>query len=214
MHKHLRIAVSVFGFLALIGIATMAQAQDFGIAAGDGTGTSAGTIVSPSGDGWEIGGKIYYDPNAGPWNKNLLTAGLNNPPPGPYLLLENLVVGAGPNGLAPSWTDYHETIVAGGLGGFIWRPSDIAFPWSCNIAGTTWTLTPGANATNADWIFPAPQAPGTNVILTKWMTYTGALPLPNQVTVAEYPTVPEPGTFVLLAAGLLTLVLGYCWRRR
>ena len=83
---------------------------------------------------------------------------------------------------------------------------DATHRFSCNNSlgiGSNLVLSPAGAYTSADWTFNSPLPVNTNVTFTKYVTYTGALPMPNLV-VAEYPTVPEPAGLLLLAAsGLL-----------
>ena len=46
-----------------------------------------------------------------------------------------------------------------------------------------------------------------------WFSHVGLSPLGGLMSAASVTAVPEPGTFALLAAGLLGL-LAYTWRKR
>lgn len=217
-------AVSVLVVAFVLGFGAAVAVQAGPIAASDGTGVSANTTHPQSGDGWLVEDPtgagmqdVYYDPNAGPWIKLL------NPIAGGaqvgqvYTLTELLHVGGGPNGVAPPWTDYHEQIQTPG---WTWSPMG---PNGENVWGfveenPAWDgivtyVIPMGN-TMVDWTFRPPLPVCTNLRFTKYIVFNGGQNTdPNApLMVAQWPTIPEPGTCALLATGL-AMLLGYGWRR-
>jgi len=158
------------------------------------------TITIPGGTGQV---DIYYDPSKGPWRKTFQQIG------GPTLnIIENLHVMQN-----PAWTDWDEQIV--GPAGWVWANNPLP---TCVLGGNgSGTVFGTISADQQSVVFDfaaSPLAPSTNLTITKTLSWRGGGNPPGTVTIDQWPTVPEPGTFVLLAAGLFTLVLGYCRRRR
>ncbi len=214
--------VLVFALALAFGQAAPLQAAVLGIPASDGSGTSAGSEYEPEGDGWVVedpygGGNqdVYYDPDAGPWIKTLTL--LDPAVAGTiYTLTENLHVGGGPDGTAPAWYDYHEEILTPG---WTWNPTGPGGEnqWSFSASNWfgIWTYVIPLGNTKVDWTFNPPLPVCTNLTLTKYLIYNGGTGAdPNApIIIAEYPTIPEPGTLVLLATAGLGLLL-FAWRRR
>lgn len=167
------------------------------------SGTSSGWVVESSTGGNQ---DVYYDPNAGPWIKTLnlgAPAVINKI----YTLQELLHVGGGPNGLAPGWTDYHEEIRTQG---WTWSPvGPMGQGWGFSADPEKWNgiwtyVVPAGNKT-VDWSFQPALPVCTNLSITKYLVYNGGGDPLAPVVIAQYPTVPEPGTLVLAAvAALLT----------
>jgi hypothetical protein len=208
------ILILLLSFGVAMSLSATATAADVGAGQSLTGGTTYSSYDTSGGTGWSVndpgtGGRqtVYLDPTKGPWVKNLNTGNLQL---NIYPLVENLVVGGGPNGLAPAWTDYHEHILTAG---WVWyNNADGLHPWIAQPWGGA-TLTPGANPINADWTFNPALPIGTNVTLTKYVQYIpGVAPQGMVVQISEYPT-PEPGTLALLAAGAVGL-LAYAWRRK
>jgi len=194
------IALGAFLWIAVGGFGEAAP-----VPASDGTGQSAEASYPGGGSGWVVedleGGyqDVYYDPDAGPWIKTLGAPGGTAVAGGIYQLVEFLHVSAGPDGQAPAWTDYHEEIV--GSPGWSWAPAGPSGePWGfTNTNGSAmWYAIPAGN-TIVDWGFAPPLPPCTNIQLTKWLQYNGGGDPTAPITVAEYPTIPEPGAVILLA---------------
>ena len=190
-------------------LAPTAPLQADSISASNGSGPSTPIGYSSSGSGWEVGvggyQDVYYDPDAGPWIKNLaaIPGALNNQV---FTLVENLHVGGGPSGTAPAWTDFHEEIQTPGWN---WSPTgpNGEQSWSYTLPGgyTASYVIPMGN-TSVDWTFPTPLPVCTNITLIKYVVFHNPPGNPAVgLTVAEYPTVPEPATLSLLALGALTL---------
>ena len=216
---HLWLTMALVFALALV-CGQAAPLQAGSISASDGDGSSAGTEYEPEGYGWTVddgGGNqdVYYDPDAGPWHKTLT---LTTPAAVGtiFTLTENLHVGGGPLGTAPAWTDYHEEILTPG---WTWSPNGPTgqYPWgftALNWVGSAVYVIPLGN-TKVDWTFNPPLPVCTDLTITKYLVYNGgagADPL-APIIIAEYPTVPEPSSIVLLIVGAIS-ALAYRWRRR
>jgi hypothetical protein len=143
---------------------------------------------------------IILDPNAGPWKKTFLGVG------GGQLIIDEWLGIAGP----PAWTDWDELILTPN---WIWTAAQVVTPDQGILNGTISTkFQPN------DFVvfnFNPPEMPGTKLHVTKTLTWSGGLPVPQNATVIveQWPT-PEPGTIVLLTTGLLALGLGYIRRRK
>ena len=198
-----------------------ASSQADSIAASDGSGASARTDYEPTTGGWEVGDPgggnqdVYYDPDAGPWFKTLTLNPANPPQVGQiFTLIEKLHVGNGPDGLAPSWTDYHEEIQTPG---WTWSPNGPQgeYPWG--FSAPTWQgsavyVIPAGN-TMVDWTFNPPLPFCTDLTITKYLVFNGGDPT-APIVIAQYPTVPEPGTLALLAAASLGALVFVRRKRR
>jgi hypothetical protein len=213
----LHIPILFVAFVISLTLALPAQAQGPGNGASGGEGPGWVSEHPFGSSGWFVEGAggegigIYYDPNAGPWHKNLGVPPGGFTVGGVYWILEKPKVAAFPasNPPGPPWTDWHETILSLGFQWF----ADANHPWSFASdqagLGATWTFGAGL----ADFYFTPTANVGTTLTITKYVRYVGG-GFPNQpLTIGEFPTIPEPSTIVLLgvsAIGLLT----YAWRRR
>jgi hypothetical protein len=219
-------SVLVFAVALCLGTACPLQAEP--IASSDGSGTSANTSHPQYGDGWVVEGAtggiqdVYYDPTAGPWIKHLAPINGGALVGTVYTLTELLHVGGGPNGVAPAWTDYHEELRTPG---WTWSPvgPNGENVWGFSAANSNpngpdwngvWTYVIPMGNTKVDWTFRPPLPVCTNVTFTKYVVFNGGVNVDPfaPLTVAQWPTVPEPGTLGLLATGL-AMLLGYGWRR-
>jgi hypothetical protein len=175
----------------------------------DYSGTSGGWVVeSPTGGNQDV----YYDPKAGPWIKTL-NLGAPAVIGKIYTLQELLHVGNGPDGLAPGWTDYHEEIRTPG---WTWNPIGPAGEqWGFNAQGWigNWTYVIPVGNKQVDWTFNPPLPFCTNLSITKYLVYDGTGDPQAPVVVAQYPTIPEPGTLALAAMAVAALGFWF-WRRR
>jgi hypothetical protein len=70
------------------------------------------------------------------------------------------------------------------------------------------------DGTQVDFYFPdSPLPPCTMITINKQFIFTYATDPPENIVIDQWPTVPEPGTIVMLAGALLGL-LCYAWRKR
>jgi len=143
--------------------------------------------------------EIYYDPSAGPWQKifqNYVAA------PDKHLNVNEVVdINQG-----VSWTDWDEQIVSLG---WVWGPNS-----TLTLSNDPTVVNGQVSVDQKTVVFdlPAPEGPGTVLTITKTLWWVGGGGAPATVTINEWPTVPEPGTIVLLMTGLLAL--GMCYIRR
>jgi hypothetical protein len=220
------LVASVLVFAVALCLGTAAPLQAESVSASDGSGTSANTSHPQHGDGWVVEGAtggiqdVYYDPNAGPWIKHLAPINGGAVIGQVYTLTELLHVGGGPDGTAPGWTDYHEEIRTPG---WTWNPVGPNGEWPWGFVATNsdpqgpdwngvWSYVVPMGNTMVDWTFRPPLPVCTNVTLTKYVMFNGGADPFAPLVVAEWPTIPEPGTCALLATGL-AMLLGYGWRR-
>jgi hypothetical protein len=141
--------------------------------------------------------QIFYDPTKGPWQKTLTNF------VAPLTINEAIQIAPG----GPNWTDWEEQILDPG---WVWAGGASLSV----LGGGTYNGTLTADQKTVEFDFPA-QGVGTTLVINKVLQWNGVVgQAPRTVTINEWPTVPEPGTIVLLTTGLLTLGLGYIRRRR
>ena len=145
---------------------------------------------------------IYYSAGAGPWQKTFQLQGLVG---NQLVINEFLHVSQG-----LSWTDWHEVVI-GPTGPAGWQWSNPTLSYVTNGGGSG-NVVGVINGAQVDFFFPA-QPPSSTINITKTLTWGGAIAVPGTVRVDQWPTVPEPGTLVLLAMAGLS-VLAYAWRKR
>ncbi len=173
-----------------------------------------GSVTITTGSG---GGGIYLDPNAGPWQKQIVGIMVSPLPvtEGPILIAGDPTYNPPPG---PPWTDWDEQVLTPN-----WKwgnGSQIVITESDGITQHTYNGILKTMQWANDFVefdFPA-EFPGASITVTKTLVYTGPNPQPGpgnamNVWIAEFPT-PEPGTIALLTTGLLALGLGCIWRRR
>ncbi len=217
---HIFLTMSLVFALALaFGQAAPLQASSYdGIPASDGDGQSASSEYEPEGDGWVVepdgGGNqdVYYDPDAGPWHK-FFTIPMSVADGQIFTLTEKLHVGGGPLDIAPAWYDYHEEILTPGWTWNSMGPNNEPWGFTASDWDYSWVYKIPYGNTKVDWTFTPPLPVCTNLTITKYLVYNGPDDPTGQIIIAQYPTVPEPGTFVLLATAGLGLLL-FAWRRR
>ncbi len=220
------------GCLAMTVFTAPASATSTAIGASGGNGPETTTqhpliVFSDYMPGWKIGSsttpqEVYYDPNQGPWVKQLnldllnnmvfttkagqFTTSINDGREATFRLKEHLVVSSG-----EAWTDWHEHIrgivfpddgVDNYIGSFTWESATIKIKRPSDI----WYLdaTDHANVTDEDvWFNFDPLPVGTEIKITKELDYYGTEPLDNAyLEVAQYPTVPTPSAVL---AGMVLL---------
>ena len=137
---------------------------------------------------------IFYDPLAGPWQKVLGNF------VAPLTINEAITIAPG----GPNWTDWEEQILTPG---WVWAGGA-----SLTILGDGTANVTLPNQQTVKFDFPS-QGVGTTLIINKVLQWNGGGNPTMPVTINEWPTVPEPGTIVLLISGLLALGLGYIRRR-
>ncbi len=226
MRKSMSFPLTVLGLAAVFGFMACSSARaDIAAGNGDGAGALSSFSYLDKAGGWNVeppeGGYflIYLDPNAGPWRKTLGAPNGGFVVNQSYKLSELLQVATDPSVPplpSPPWTDYHESILTPG---WMWieDQSDPSLTWTfgTNQPGLVASHLIDAVGINADWTFAPAAAIDTTMMITKYVQYVGgagADPFAPLV-VAQYPTVPEPSTIVLLLVGAAAMLL-YGWRRR
>jgi hypothetical protein len=146
--------------------------------------------------------EIYFDPTKGPWDKTFTNFTW------PLHITENIHVSQG-----VAWTDWDEKILTDG---WIWASNPSP---QVDLTGNTIGQVIGdisADGHTVVFDFSPALQPCTYLTITKTLVWTGGGDpgvVPGPVTIAEWPTVPEPGTLVLLLAGGVALAATE-WRRR
>jgi hypothetical protein len=223
-------------FLLAVGCLCTTEAIAGVTASGDGSNPSTTTQHVGDENGFEITEDVAYDPSAGLWIKQLI----NDPNGVPIVsgtrvnITETLT-----NTGTSEWTDWHEEILTTTGGeesplGFLFDKNslnlmaDYGSGFLALIEGVDYTvvemdyLGPGWDDDNmgleAIWIFFEPHAviqAGDELKIEKQIFEVfldGDVWDPGElVEIAQYPTVPEPSTFVLGTIGLLGLG---CRRRK
>jgi len=192
-HLLFKLLIIVVAFLGLLALTETASAQTNGsIAASGGNGPTTQTDVPFLQDGWVVGPQeVIFDPAAGPWIKFL------GAPPGPgnYTLIEDLIVGPGPD-----WTDWHEEILTPGGDWVTGTIFDLA---GNTISGLTVNVPPVSPT--IDFFFD-PLPPGTQIQINKTLSWNVAgATMP--IEVLQYPTTPEPASLALVAGALMGMVV-------
>ena len=203
------------------------------IVAGDNpSGPTSLSTYNDNGSGYSVVETVSYDGTAGAWNKELINNLTHPIASGNQVLIDEQLTNAGPS----SWTDWHEAILPNPsdpqFPDFLFTAGSLQVTRNAVplIAGVDYTLstvvdnsgiglTPGG-----DWvalsIFFSPSAviqPGDTLGITKnifevfgdanlWDVGEFAL-------LGQYPTVPEPSTFVMLGLGIVSF-FGYSLRKR
>ena len=208
-------------FVAVGAVAVFAGAaplQAAMVPSGSGTATPTESNYPGGSGGWQVYDStntsgyqdVYYDPNAGPWQKNLgaIPGGgaING---AKYMLTEMLHVSGGPTGTAPAWADFHEVI---GTPGWTWTPSGTQGNWGFGSPtyGGNWTYVISAGNTAVNWGFNPDMPVCTQFTLTKWLVFNAQAPGANPnapLIVFESVSVPEPATLGMLAVGGLGILL-------
>jgi hypothetical protein len=184
-------------------------------------------------DGFSLGAWVEFDPNSGPWVKQLTNEPSGSPiASGRRVTITETLQNFG----TVSWTDWHEEILTETLIDFQPQPgflfdknflnltADYGNGFQGLVGGVDYTVTemqyngPGSGNTNmglqAIWIFFEPHAviqPGDTLKIEKQIFEVhldSNLWQPGEfVEIAQYPTVPEPSS-CLLAAVLGFFLLG------
>lgn len=150
-----------------------------------------------------IGGPFWFEPNAGPWIKNLIAPPQGWQPGQIYTLHETFTFFPPPDGTpGQPITDWHERIDFG-FDGQIW---DIWVGDPMFMVGSA--PPPGLMTMVNDprtelWFFFDPIEPGPNGVtfsIWKEFRYVGTFPMFDPVRIIQYPT-PAPGAVALLALG-------------
>jgi len=150
--------------------------------------------------------EVSYDPNMGPWKKTFDEISW------PFHITENVHISQG-----VPWTDWDEEILTDG---WVWasdqNPPQVELSTQGQIIGTV-IGDISADGQTVVFNFPNPMPPCTTLTITKTLRWAGGDPAPTQglgsVTIAQYPTIPEPGTLALLLSGAAALAT-VAWRRR
>jgi hypothetical protein len=229
-----RYRISRLAALLIVLIIHPAVAAAAPIGASIGPGPSTTSTFDLAGTGWVIDDgsfpasfgtqEVVFDPSAGPWHKILAGGGggdfaASDTGSGALMVfsvIEFLTIGGTP------WTDWHEAILQPG-----WRWLDdragsgepsFTFSSGAPIPGLAISFTDPTEILGGkiDFTFD-PLPAGTHLKITKRLIFEGLDPLlPGETFLGkldlfQYPTVPEPSSFVLAALGLIGLIV---WRRR
>ncbi len=219
--------IFVLAFFA--GLMATRSAVAFVAASGNQSGPT--TVTGYSGDintGFTVAADVSYDPAAGPWDKQFQNTG--NPIfSGQNVAINETLTNAG----LQAWTDWHEQILSTTTGGgpdFLFTAGSLSvFRNGVPLTqGTDYTLVTdqvfNASATVADWsaisLFfntASEIQVGDKLQITKQIYEVfGDGDVWDQGEIAlvgQYPSVPEPGSFILAAMAFVGLG-AWGWRRR
>jgi hypothetical protein len=203
------------------------------IVAGDNpSGPASLSTYNDNGSGYSVVETVSYDGTAGAWHKELINSRGNPIASGNQVSINEQLTNAGPS----SWTDWHEAILPNPSDPPF--PDFLFTAGSLQVTRNAVPLTAGGDYTlstvvdnsgigvtpGGDWvalsIFFSPSAviqPGDTLGITKnifevfgdsdlWDVGEFAL-------LGQYPTVPEPSTFVMLGLGIVSF-FGYSLRKR
>jgi PEP-CTERM motif len=226
--------VLLFASAALLAVATSARAD---IIAGDNPGgpVTVTEYKANAKNGFVVNEDVSYSAAAGSWHKEFTNTGAGGVASGFDVSLDETFNNVG----ELAWTDWHETVLStttvnddSNYPGFLFTAGSVSVYRNGGLLtpGAQYTLVPdvfmqpGSPENNGNWIGltllfgPGNQIlPGDTLRVTKqifevfldanvWMPDESAV-------VGQYPTVPEPSTFVLAAlASMGWLALRY--RRR
>lgn len=203
------------------------------IIAGDNpSGPTSLSTYSDNGSGYSVVETVSYDGTAGAWQKELINNRGNAIGSGNQVSIHEQLTNAGPR----SWTDWHEAILpnpsdppfpdflftAGSLQvtrNAVPLTAGVDYTLSTTIDNSGIGVTPGG-----DWvalsIFFSPSAviqPGDVLGITKNIFEVFAdsdlWDVGEFALLGQFPTVPEPSTFVMLGLGIVSF-FGYSLRKR
>ncbi len=204
-----KLFVKLFAFAALIGFGgTGALAIP---ASMNPNGPSVVTLVEVNLGSSEIAASVSHDPNAGPWEKQIIVTdesfgtGAGMIPGDIITLTETITIAPG----VRTWTDWHEIIQTDF---FFWGDVSIDIVSGGVANPLNHTMIKDAGELS---LFFDPLPDGTELVITKQILMDINAPFPDPFTGAivihEYPTVAEPETMLLFGAGFAALLL---YRRR
>lgn len=156
------------------------------------SGTSTGLVDIGGGTG--IG--IYFDPNAGPWQKQIAGISVS-----PKTIVEGINIMGDPNYNPPfgsqPWTDWDEQIITPG---WHWANASLVITEpdlsTKNVIGVISTKVNPNDFVELD--FDPTENPGAKSAINKDLVFNVGIPVNQNFLIIEYPTVPELGTLILL----------------